>query len=79
MNRPPSEDSTLEQVKEEGVAVRYAPADAIIKHAAERFRMRACECRRMAEEVKEPDWLKTLLELAEELESEAERMEAEDR
>jgi hypothetical protein len=44
---------------------------------AQRFRKRARECRRMAEEVREPDWLNTLLKLAKELEDEADKIEAE--
>ena len=39
-----------------------------------RFRQRARECRQMAEEVREPDWRKTLLELAQDLEDEADKM-----
>jgi hypothetical protein len=44
---------------------------------AARFRMRARECRRMAEEVREPDWLRLLLELAGDLELEADKLDRE--
>lgn len=42
-----------------------------------RFRARARECRQMAEEVREPDWRETLLGLAQDLEDEADKIEAE--
>ena len=44
---------------------------------ADRFRRRAAECRQMAEEVREPDWIQTLLELAQDLEDEADKIDAE--
>lgn len=44
---------------------------------AARFRRRAAECRQMADEVREPDWIKLLLELAQDLEDEADRIDAE--
>ena len=47
------------------------------KETSNRFRQRARECRAMAEEVQESDWRKTLLDLAQDLEDEAEQMEAE--
>ena len=43
---------------------------------AARFRRRAAECRQMAEEVHEPDWIKLLLELAQDLEDEADNIDA---
>ena len=43
-----------------------------------RFRTRARECRQMAEEVRELDWRKTLLELAQDLEEEADKIDDED-
>lgn len=46
---------------------------------AQRFRQRARKCREVAEEVQEPDWLNFLLELANDLEEEADRIEAEER
>ena len=46
---------------------------------AQGFRERARECREVAEEVREPDWLKMLLELAEALEDEADMIDAEER
>ena len=47
--------------------------------SAQHFRERARKCREVAEEVREPNWLKLLLELAEDLEDEANKIEAEDR
>ena len=44
---------------------------------ASRFRRRARECRQMAAEVKEPDWLRTLLDLAQDLEDEADKIDTE--
>ena len=44
---------------------------------AARFRKRARECRRMATEVRENDWRETLLGLAQDLENEAGRIDAE--
>jgi hypothetical protein len=44
---------------------------------AQRFRERARQCRHVAEEVREPDWLNMLLELAKDLEDEADKIEAE--
>ena len=44
---------------------------------AARFRTRARECREMAAEVREPDWIKLLLELAQDLEDEADNIDAE--
>ena len=46
---------------------------------AARFRRRAAECRQMAEEVREPDWIQTLLDLAQDLEEEADKIDAERR
>ena len=42
-----------------------------------RFRRRAGECRQMAAEVKESDWRETLLGLADDLEDEADKIDAE--
>jgi hypothetical protein len=42
-----------------------------------RFRQRARECRRIADEVREPSWLKALLALAKDLEDEADKIDAE--
>ena len=46
---------------------------------SKRFRERAAQCRRIAEEVREPSWLEALLDLAKDLEDEADKMDAEDR
>ena len=43
---------------------------------ADRFRKRAQECRQMAQEVREPDWIKKLLAIAEDLEGEVNKIEA---
>jgi len=51
----------------------------VSKETSARFRTRARECRQMAEEVREPDWRKTLLALAHDLEEEAGRIEDEGR
>ena len=40
------------------------------------FRKRALECRQIAAEVQEPDWRASLLELAQDLETEADAMDA---
>ena len=45
--------------------------------SAARFRRRAAECRQMAEEVREPDWRRLLLDLAQDLEDEADKMDSE--
>ena len=47
------------------------------KDTAARFRKRAAECRQMAEEVREPDWIEVLLGLAQDLEHEADKMDGE--
>lgn len=46
---------------------------------SERFRRRARECRDIAAQTKDTWWSTMLLELADELEEEAERVEAEER
>jgi hypothetical protein len=43
---------------------------------ATRFRKRARECRRIADEVREPSWLKALLALAKDLDDEADKIDA---
>lgn len=48
------------------------------KDIAARFRMRARQCREMAAEVQEPDWRETLLGLADDLDAEAQKIEAEE-
>lgn len=42
-----------------------------------RYRTCARECRLMAEEAREPDWRQTLLDLAQDLEEEADKIEVE--
>jgi hypothetical protein len=48
----------------------------VVSNSAALFRRRARECRRMASEVKEPDWRNTLLSLAQDLEDEAAKIDA---
>lgn len=45
---------------------------------AKRFRERACHCRGIAEEAHSPEWRKSLLELAKDLEDEADKIDAEE-
>ena len=45
---------------------------------AKRFRQRALECRKIADEAGNAEWRSWLLDLAKDLEDEAERSEAED-
>lgn len=51
----------------------------VVTNSAALFRMRARECRRMAAEVKAPDWRNTLLSLAQDLEDEADQIDAENK
>ena len=44
---------------------------------AARFRKRALECRRIADEAKSPDWRDSLLTMAKDLEDEADKIDAE--
>ena len=44
---------------------------------AARFRQRARECRKIAEEAKSPAWRESLLSLAKDLEDEADKIDAE--
>lgn len=53
-----------------GVVTMVADSSAL-------FRRRARECRQMAAEVREPDWRATLLGLAQDLEDEADKIDAE--
>ena len=48
-----------------------------VDETSARFRKRARECRQMAEEVREPDWRNLLLELAQDLEGEADNIQNE--
>lgn len=46
--------------------------------SSKRFRQRARECRRIAEEVREPSWRQSLMDLAKVLDDEADKMDAEE-
>lgn len=70
---------TLAQIGNK-LGFRHSPdLMATQRMSAQHFRERARKCREVAEEVREPNWLKLLLELAEDLEDEANKIEAEDR
>jgi hypothetical protein len=45
---------------------------------AERFRSRARDCRRLADDAREEEWRRTLSEMATELDGEADRLDDED-